>query len=564
MALRSTSDTTTVTVPAGAWTGAPAGDWLVVRIDPAPASGVSGGFQPASEILDVTAYWALNGSPVTSFSLPLEIEVDNATAHVIPAVFESGAWRPIALMSGSGLPASWADGFELDGTNVRILTRHLSLFTLLEDVQAPAKPGNFKGTVSGKSFSLSWSAAADNSGLISAYRIYANNALVKTVDGSQRSVGMGKFKLTDKRSFQVAAVDAAGNVGPKSGALKVVPKVAKLTLAAAKSALKKRGFKVGKVTYRTSSVPKGKVIKGGVSGLRPAGSKVGAERLQGQGRLLPPGHDDASAVTPRRRPPRPRAPRRLPPRRRRRRRPAPTVTPSAPPATTAEESHRAEARPRPPLRRPADHRPVRPAPGARLRPPRGRLLDRGRRRPPRPAAPPHRSRRAIRDQLLLWDQRILQSIRSFLRHSVASATTAVTAMTTATAIRAIPIRRLSVRSSIRPSSARRATPRGPRPATPAASTGQSTSPRTRWPAKPAAPRKKPTTRFVPTAACGDRPTLRMQRGHAQRSQDQADRAAEQPDQPAGDRGREPRPVRLRRRAELEEEVEAAPERARRR
>ena len=41
MSLRSTSDTTTVTVPAGAWTGAPAGDWLVLRIDPQPASGGS-------------------------------------------------------------------------------------------------------------------------------------------------------------------------------------------------------------------------------------------------------------------------------------------------------------------------------------------------------------------------------------------------------------------------------------------------------------------------------------------------------------------------------------------
>jgi hypothetical protein len=274
MALRSTSDTTTVTVPAGAWAGAPAGDWLVVRIDSAPASGATNGFEPASEILDVTAYWALNGSPVTSFSLPLEIEVDNATAHVIPAVFESGAWRPIAPVPGTGLPAASADGFELDGTNVRILTRHLSLFTLLEDVQAPATPGDFKGTVSGGSFSLSWSAAADNSGLISAYRIYASNTLVKTVDGSLRSVGMGTFKLTDKRSFQVAAVDAAGNLGTKSGALKIVPKVAKLTLTAAKSALKKRGFKVGKVTYRTSNLPMGRVIRGSVSGLKPAGSKV--------------------------------------------------------------------------------------------------------------------------------------------------------------------------------------------------------------------------------------------------------------------------------------------------
>ena len=93
----------------------------------------------------MTAYWALDGSSVTSFSLPLEIEVDNAQAHVIPAVLESGAWRPLAEVPGTALPASWSDGFAYDGTNVRILTRHLSLFTLLEDAQAPTKPGGFKG-----------------------------------------------------------------------------------------------------------------------------------------------------------------------------------------------------------------------------------------------------------------------------------------------------------------------------------------------------------------------------------------------------------------------------------
>ena len=199
--------------------------------------GGSGGFEPASEGLDVTAYWALAGSPVTSFSLPLEIEIDNTQAHVIPAVFENGAWRPLAQVSGSSLPASWNDGFDYDGSDVRILTRHLSVFTLLQDVQAPTKPGSFKGTVSKGKFSLSWAAAGDNSGLISAYRVYANGALVKTVAGSQRSVPMGTFRATDKRSFQVAAVDAADNVGPRSVALKVVPKVTKLTLAAAKSAL---------------------------------------------------------------------------------------------------------------------------------------------------------------------------------------------------------------------------------------------------------------------------------------------------------------------------------------
>ncbi len=274
--LRSTSDTTTVTVPDGAWSGAPAGDWLVVRIDPMPASGASNGFAPAGETLDVSAYWALAGTPVTSFSLPLQIEFDNTQAHVVPATFESGAWRPLAEVPGAGLPASWSDGFAFDGTDVRILSRHLTLFTLLEDVQAPSKPGGFKGVPRKGKFTLSWRAASDNSGRISAYRVYVNGNLLKTVDGSVRSTGMGKYKLTDRRAFRVAAVDTAGNVGTKTTKLKIVPKVKKLRLSAAKSALRKRGFKVGRVRYASSaSVPKGRVIKGSTAGLRIAGSKIG-------------------------------------------------------------------------------------------------------------------------------------------------------------------------------------------------------------------------------------------------------------------------------------------------
>ena len=276
MSLRSPSDTTTVTVPSGAWSGAPAGDWLVVRLDPQPATDVSGGFQSASEALNVTAYWALNGGNVTSFDLPLEIEVDNTTSNVIPATFENGAWRTIAEMPGASLPAAWNDGFERNGSNIRIHTRHLSIFTLLRDVQAPTIPGGFKGVLSGKNFSLSWTAASDNSGLVSAYRVYANGVLLKTVDGAARTASLGALKLTDKRGFQVAAVDEAGNAGPKTRVLKIVPKLVRLTTTAALRALKARGFKPGRISYKASrSVPKGRVVKGSLRGLQPAGAKIG-------------------------------------------------------------------------------------------------------------------------------------------------------------------------------------------------------------------------------------------------------------------------------------------------
>ena len=86
---------------------------------------------------------------------------------------------------------------------------------------------------------------------------------------------MGAFSLSDKRSFQVAARDAAGNISGKTSALVVIPKVAKLSLAKAKTALSKRGLKTGKVSYVFStSVPKGSVVSAGKSGLATRGSAV--------------------------------------------------------------------------------------------------------------------------------------------------------------------------------------------------------------------------------------------------------------------------------------------------
>jgi hypothetical protein len=100
--------------------------------------------------------------------------------------------------------------------------------------------------------------------------------LLKTVDGSARTTSLGALKLIDKRGFQVAAVDAAGNVGAKTKVLKVVPKLATLKMTAAMKALKARGFKLGRISYKVSrTVPKGKVIKGTLANLQPAGAKIG-------------------------------------------------------------------------------------------------------------------------------------------------------------------------------------------------------------------------------------------------------------------------------------------------
>jgi hypothetical protein len=193
---------------------------------------------------------------------------------VVPAILNGSAWLPIDRLSGTSLPGGMQQGFYKDGDTVHLLTRASGTFTLLHDLVAPKKPKGFKGKNSAGRLVLSWKATTDNSGLIDAYLVYANGTLAQTVGSSTLSVDMGAFSLSDTRSFQVAARDAAGNTSAKTAALVVVPKTARLTLAKAKSALTKRGLKAGKIAYVFSSVPKGAVVSAGRSGLVRRGTAV--------------------------------------------------------------------------------------------------------------------------------------------------------------------------------------------------------------------------------------------------------------------------------------------------
>jgi PASTA domain len=153
-------------------------------------------------------------------------------------------------------------------------TADSGLRTVAVDNGLPSAPRKFSGGKKNGRLVLSWKPATDAASAITAYHVYANSSLVKTLDASKRSVDMGRFKTSDARRFQVAAQDAAGNVSAKTVALVVVPNVAKLSLAKAKTALSKRGLKAGKVSYVYSSIPKGSVVSAGKSGLVARGTAV--------------------------------------------------------------------------------------------------------------------------------------------------------------------------------------------------------------------------------------------------------------------------------------------------
>jgi PASTA domain len=136
-----------------------------------------------------------------------------------------------------------------------------ALRTVIVDNGVPTKPKGFSGAKENARLVLRWKAATDNGGDVSAYLIYAKGLAVRTLAASARSVDMGRFKTSDSRYLQVAARDAADNIGPKTRALVIVPALAKLTIAQARSRLTARGLRTGTLRYAySSSIRAGLVI----------------------------------------------------------------------------------------------------------------------------------------------------------------------------------------------------------------------------------------------------------------------------------------------------------------
>jgi hypothetical protein len=176
------------------------------------------------------------------------------------------------------------------------------LRTVTVDNGAPSKPKKFSARKRHHRLVLRWKAATDQVGPISAYLVYANGSLVKTLPGSARSVRMGRFKRSDARAFRVAARDAAGNVGSKTRALVIIPRLARLTVAQAQARLKQHGLRVGAVKYASSTTVRAGLVIHARSGVAQKGSVI---RLvvsdghvdQGNPRPTTGGHDGTSGYT---------------------------------------------------------------------------------------------------------------------------------------------------------------------------------------------------------------------------------------------------------------------------
>ena len=237
----------TVRMPQGAWPTPPTPqDYiLVLRVDAGPAGA---GFAPGTQVADVTARWALAGTPVTEFKAPIEIIFANPTGGpTVPGHSpDATTWSTIPPLGGP-LPAQQRDGFSRSGTDVHVWTRHLTYFGLMLDGGAPTAPTGVAGVVASDGLTIRWIPGTDASGQLGNVILRVNGEDYREFGPTELEAKLGPFTEGDTRTFMLVQKDAAGNASAPSAALRAVPPVAGRSLADARALLGAAGFAPGSV-----------------------------------------------------------------------------------------------------------------------------------------------------------------------------------------------------------------------------------------------------------------------------------------------------------------------------
>jgi hypothetical protein len=263
-----------------AWPTRPsAEDFIVVRVDPTPPlPAVAPRLASGTGVIEVTARWALSGTQVTQFQAPIAITIPHGGAAVVPAVSQDAtSWRALPRLTDGTLPAGQQDGFYRDAGGVHVLTRHLTYFALLGDVQPPTPPRDIAGVVlDGDGLTLRWIPGTDDSGELGHVMLYVNGESYGLFDPTQFETKLGPFTPDDTRSFTFVQVDAAGNRSEHSSVLRGVPAIVGIGMEQARTLLTARGFGVGALTYELGSgAAPGTVLGYEGNALLVEGTKIG-------------------------------------------------------------------------------------------------------------------------------------------------------------------------------------------------------------------------------------------------------------------------------------------------
>jgi hypothetical protein len=247
--LDSTDGFAAATMPSGAWP-ASGNDWIVVRVAPMPApTGLTNGFGPGPEVIDVSARWALTGVQLHQFAQPLDILIRSSlTGGLVPATYDGAAWRVLHRVPAGTLPLGWNDGFYTDGNGVHVLTKHLSLFGLLKDEEAPQAPQNVRGYTGPNGLTIRWLPGEDNSGTYDFVTLFSDSSDTGHFDPDNTAANVADWKPGDNRIFRLQETDLAGNESDLTSPLVQLPSLIGMTVDQAEATLAKLGLSLGTVT----------------------------------------------------------------------------------------------------------------------------------------------------------------------------------------------------------------------------------------------------------------------------------------------------------------------------
>jgi len=284
-------------MPPHAWTPTGTGDWIVLRVAPLTPSSLGAAGAATTAVVEVTARWALAGTQLRTFGAPLDILLPASATGVLPGRLVNGTWRAIEPLATPGvLPAGATDGWYRDGAGIHVLTRTLSVFGLIRDVEPP-EPPSVGGIVDQHGLTLRWAHGRDNSGLVGGVDLYVNGVHFQTFGPTELEANLGPADADDTRAFTLVQRDAAGNASAPTPRVVVIPQVAGRTLGDAEAILAGRGFSVGRVTERQAAAPAGTVIEPAGVFLAPQGSPVDLVVSSGTATPQPPQARLTLAVT---------------------------------------------------------------------------------------------------------------------------------------------------------------------------------------------------------------------------------------------------------------------------
>jgi hypothetical protein len=237
------------TMPAGNWSSS-SGDWIVLRITPMAApTGLTNGFGAGPVTVDVTARWALAGTEVHQFSRAIGILLRSTEKGLVPATFENGQWRVLSRVPSAGtLPTGWEDGFYTDSAGFHIMTKHLSVFGLLRDLEAPNPPQNVRGYFGPTGLTLRWTPGADNSGTYDFVTVFSDSTDAGHFGVDVTAASVGAWSVGDSRIFRLKETDLAGNESSLTQPLRPVPSLIGKTPDQVAALLAQVGLKVGTIT----------------------------------------------------------------------------------------------------------------------------------------------------------------------------------------------------------------------------------------------------------------------------------------------------------------------------